>query len=95
MALAYGGHVYEYIAGGPFDDVPVRWDLSLNGREAPRSVSGRVVEATGLDTTHGFIPDDNDGEIWPVVNRTETGDLEWPEAVDIHFHGPMLGTEVD
>lgn len=88
MAFAHGTLVYEYIAGGPFNDEAYTYEL----REvAPRAIGGNIVHASGLtDTDIGFIPEDNDGEIWALYDKKAAGENDrWPSVVDEHFHGPL------
>lgn len=88
MALAYGNKVYEYIAGGPFDDEAYEWDL-LSPIDVPNGVHGYVVPEVSPDGKPGFSPYGNKDEIWPVANRRQIldEDWRWPDVVERHFFG--------
>jgi hypothetical protein len=91
MAFAHGGHVYEYITGGPFDDEAYVWEL-IDPVPVQHNVAGYIVHNVSPDDSSGFIPYDNDGEIWPVKadSKREATEAEvWPSEVMDHFFGPM------
>lgn len=69
MAVAHKGHVWEYIAGGPFPDECYLWKLK---EKAPRTVEGYVVTNVSPDDSTGFVPYDNRDEIWPIVADSKT-----------------------